>query len=110
MVLDRLATAGSAHAPHLIDVEVASALRRLARSEGDNPRWTAALAGLADLPVRRWEHTPLLPLIWSWRHSVSAYDAAYLALAQTLDAPLVTLDQGLAANARGVVAIERLEV
>jgi predicted nucleic acid-binding protein len=51
---------------------------------------------LAQADIRRHPHTPLIDTIWSLRHSVSAYDAAYLALATVLDAPLVTTDRKLA--------------
>jgi predicted nucleic acid-binding protein len=85
------------HAPHLIDVEVASAVRRYAaRGEIDDERGRLALEALADFPVNRHPHVLLLPRIWQLRRNLSAYDAAYIALAETLDAPLVTRDRRLA--------------
>ena len=51
-----------------------------------------ALVALADLDVVRYTHELLLPLIWRLRHNLTAYDAAFVALAAVLDAPLVTLD------------------
>ena len=85
------------HAPHLIDVEVAYVVRRYAaRGEIDGKRERAALQNLADFPVHRYPHVPLLPRIWELRHTLGACDAAYIALAEALDAPLLTRDQRLA--------------
>lgn len=92
------AVVGSAlHAPHLLTVELAQVCRRLSL-QGSLPddRATAALTDLADLDVTLYDHTPLLPLIWALRGSVSSYDAAFVALAQALDAPLLTCDARLA--------------
>jgi predicted nucleic acid-binding protein len=58
-----------------------------------------ALADLADLPVRRYPHDFLLPRVWQLRNNLSAYNAVYVALAEALDAPLITRDQRLAAKA-----------
>ena len=85
------------HAPHLLDVEVLSALRRLVASERLDEGTAAVFRGvLAQADIRRHPHTPLIDMIWSMRHGVSAYDASYLALATVLDAPLVTTDRKLA--------------
>jgi len=85
------------HAPHLLDVEVAQVLRRyaLAGLFGAG-RGVEALEDLADFPIARYPHEPFLSRIWELRHNVTAYDAAYLALAEALDAPLVTRDAKLA--------------
>lgn len=97
-LMDRLLTGReSLHAPQLLDVEVVQVLRRYQRA-GD---LTAARGGeaardLADLPIRRWDHAPLLERMWQLRQNVTACDAAYLALAEALEAVLVTRDRALA--------------
>jgi predicted nucleic acid-binding protein len=88
------------HAPHLLDIEVAQVIRRYsANKEIDSDRGRAALVDLADLPLHRYPHDFLLPRIWDLRHNLTAYDAAYVALAEALDAPLLTRDRRLAAAA-----------
>jgi predicted nucleic acid-binding protein len=88
------------HAPHLLDVEVAQVIRRYSiKGDVDQERGRAALADLADLPVRRYRHDFLLPRVWELRNNLTAYDAVYIALAEALDAPLLTLDERLAAAA-----------
>ena len=95
------------HAPHLIDVEVAHVVRRYAATgEIDGDRGRAALEDLADFPVLRYPHLPLLLRIWELRRNLSAYDAAYVALAEALDAPLVTRDRRLAASSGHRARIE----
>jgi predicted nucleic acid-binding protein len=85
------------HVPHLMDLEIAQALRRLARAGViSNRRAEEALADLGNLPLTRYPHLVLLPRIWQLRQNATAYDSAYLALAEMLDAPLVTRDQALA--------------
>ena len=85
------------HAPHLLDLEVASALRRLAAAgELDAGDGGALLSALATADIHRHAHRPLLRQIWSLRENLSPYDAAYVALAAALDAPLVTTDRRLA--------------
>ena len=85
------------HAPHLIDLEVAQVLRRYERSGVISAQRSAeALTDLVDFPLTRYPHFVLLDRIRQMRHGVTAYDAAYLALAEALDAPLVTRDAALA--------------
>ena len=89
-------------APYVIDVEVISAIRQIARAGVlDERRVSQALADLMASPLRRVGHTPLLPRIWALRHNVTPYDAAYVALAEAIGAPLLTADRRLA-SASGV--------
>jgi len=98
------------HAPHLLDVEITQVLRRYARSGIlSAQRGAEVLTDLADLPVNRYPHLVLLPRVWQWRHNLTAYDAVYLALAEALDAPLVTRDHALArASAGARVRVEAI--
>ena len=107
---DRLFADGETlHAPHLLDLEVAQVLRRYALSaELDSARGAQALEDLAALPLSRYPHDVLLPRIWELRHTATAYDAAYLALAEALAAPLVTRDAALAASRGHAARIELL--
>jgi len=104
---DRLFARGeSLHAPELVDVEAAQAIRRYAALGELKPaRAREAIRDLEDLPITRYPHADLLPRIWELRHNLTAYDAAYLALAEALRAPLLTRDGGLA-SARGRTTIE----
>jgi predicted nucleic acid-binding protein len=85
------------HAPHLVDVEVAHAVRRhdLGGALGET-RATTVLRDLRLLPLHRYGHSELLERVWELRHRLTAYDACYVALAETLDAPLITCDAALA--------------
>ena len=97
----RLFDAGETlHAPHLVDVEVAQVLRRYAASRRLAPeRCREALGDLADFPLQRYPHDLLLPRVWELRENLTAYDAVYVALAEALEAPLVTRDRRLAGAA-----------
>jgi len=101
-VADRISSPSETlHAPHLLDVEVAQVLRRYAARRHLLPaRASEALQDLAELDVTRYGHELLLPRVWQMRHFVTAYDGVYLALAEVLRAPLLTLDVRLG-NARG---------
>lgn len=90
-------------------MEVAHAVRRYATAGLiDAERGRAALETLGNFSIRRYPHRALLPRIWDLRHNLSAYDAAYVALAELLDAPLLTFDARLASAARQYVGIEIL--
>lgn len=85
------------HVPHLLDLEVAQVLRRyVARGELTQPRGREALELLAVFPLIRYGHEPLLERIWQLRDSLTAYDAAYVALAEALGVTLLTRDARLA--------------
>jgi predicted nucleic acid-binding protein len=85
------------HAPHLLDIEVAQVLRRYMRTrELDAARGLQALDDLVDFPLTRYPHDLFLRRIWELRHNITAYDAAYIVLAETLGASLLTRDAALA--------------
>ncbi len=85
------------HSPHLVDVAVIQGLRRLTRQgEVSAGRASEVIADLADLDLHRHAHPDLLTRAWKLRDNVTAYDAVYVALAEALDAPLVTCDAPLA--------------
>ncbi|HJU23242.1 MAG TPA: type II toxin-antitoxin system VapC family toxin [Casimicrobiaceae bacterium] len=97
-IADRLfAVRETLHAPHLLDVEVAHAMRRYFRNgQVRADRGLQALEDLDAFPVQRYAHRPFLARMWQLRNSVTACDAAYIALAEALSAPLVTRDAKLA--------------
>jgi predicted nucleic acid-binding protein len=84
-------------APELLDLEVLSVLRRHT-SSGQIllERASLAIADLAELPVVRVPHRPLLARCWELRHNLTPYDAAYVTLAESIDAVLLTTDARLA--------------
>ena len=93
----RVLSAPRRHAPHLLDIEVASTIRRFVL--GKQLGVAQAMSAIEDLsvfPLRRHGHTPLLERVFELRHNLSAYDALYLALAEALGATLVTCDAALA--------------
>jgi predicted nucleic acid-binding protein len=83
-------------APELAMFETANVLRRQQRA-GRLERVEATLAhqGLLSLPLQLWPYLPLADRVWELRESVTAYDASYIALAELLGAPLITLDDKL---------------
>src|SRR5579863_8356610 len=95
------------HSVHLLDVEFAQVLRRLVR-EGTltSKRAGEAIEDLAALRIRRYPPVLLLQRIWRLRQNLSAYDAAYVALAEELQAPLITRDQRIAAAPGHAAAVE----
>lgn len=104
----------SLHSPELVDLEVLNVLRRFTSSDTVGPaRVAAAVERLGELDLRRHRHGPLLQRIWSWRANLTAYDAAYVTLAEVLGGPLLTTDTRMA-NAPGltvpveVFAVERM--
>lgn len=85
------------HAPHLVDIEVASGLRRLvAAGRMTADRATEACRDAALLLILRYPHVPLVERAWELRANLSIYDGVYIALAEMLEAPLVTCDRRLA--------------
>lgn len=93
------------HAPHLLDVEVTAALRRRVRLGQTRPtRAIEALTDLAALAALRWDHAPLVGSAWELQESVTAYDGVYVALAEALDAVLVTSDVRLSRTRRACAA------
>ncbi len=84
------------HAPHLLDIEVAQVLRRyVLNGDLDINRGNQALGDFVLLPIERYPHGELLERIWQLRDSLTAYDAAYVVLAEALEARLVTCDARL---------------
>jgi predicted nucleic acid-binding protein len=97
----------SLHAPHLLDLEVGQVLRRLVREGAVSAhRADQAIEDLLDLRMTRYPHFVLLPRVWQLRHNLSAYDAAYVALAEKLSARLVTRDGRLASASGHTAPIE----
>lgn len=85
------------HAPHLLDVEVTQTRRRLVLLKSLRAdRAQEALDEVAALRIERHAHYPPVPRLWQLRNALSAYDAAYVALAEALGIPLLTCDAKLA--------------
>jgi predicted nucleic acid-binding protein len=85
------------HAPELLDVEVASALRRVSRLTGyGDVAASEALDAYMAFDLTRHAHTGMLSRIWDLRSAITSYDASYVALAEALGAPLLTCDAKLA--------------
>ena len=96
-------------APEVIDLEVTSAWRRLAAAARlDDRRARLAIDDLLALPLERAPHKPLLHRCWELRNAMTAYDAAYVALAEIARAPLLTADRRLAAAPGARCSVELL--
>jgi predicted nucleic acid-binding protein len=92
--------------PHLLDIEVVSAIRRLASGRRlDSHRSEQLLTGLAALPAERFAHSPLLGRIWELRNNFTAYDATYIALAEATNSVLYTCDEKLCGGHRARVKL-----
>ena len=101
VIVDVLAAHREIHVPEHFHVEAISMLRRFAlRGELGERRAALALSALREMRVVRYPVIHLLDAVWELRHQLTAYDAAYLALARRIGAPLLTIDGGLAAAAR----------
>ena len=88
----------SLHCPHVMDLEIAQVLRRLVRESAISAhRAQQVIQDLLDVRITRYPHFIFLPRIWHYRNNLSAYDSAYVALAEELRAALVTRDFRLAA-------------
>jgi len=97
----------SLHAPELLDLEVAQVLRRLVREGAlSASRAAQAIQDWPDMRITRYPHLVLLPRIWQLRHNLSAYDAAYVVLAERLGATLLTRDARLGSAAGHNATIE----
>jgi predicted nucleic acid-binding protein len=84
-------------APHLVDVEVTSVLRRSVLSGSiTGQRAGQVLEDLTDLAIERVAHTTLLPRVWELRGNYTSYDACYVAVAELFHAPLLTYDARMA--------------
>lgn len=97
-IRERIARPGETlHVPHLFEIEVLHALRGLSLRGTISPeRSDLALSRLSDTQFTRYLHTTLMGRVWDMRENLTAYDAAYVALAEALNAPLVTTDARLA--------------
>ncbi len=96
-------------APELIDLEVLQVLRRFSRRKpGDLAQAEGAIAIFNGLPIERFTHAPLQARTWSLRDNLTAYDAAYFALAELLEAPLWTRDEKYRSVPGHGIAIEVL--
>lgn len=103
---EQIIGADAMHAPDLIDLEVASVVRRrVLAGQIDAERGRDAIRDLADLRIRRHAAWPLLPRVWDLHPAIAPYDASYVALAEALDAPLVTADAALARACRSLVDV-----
>jgi predicted nucleic acid-binding protein len=109
-LLARVAEAGTIHVPHLIDAEVLSALRGLALSRMlSDDRARDAWTDFDNLRLLRYPMSGFAERVWRLRHRMTAYDAAFVALAEALRLPLVTCDRKLAQAAPDDASVEVYE-
>ena len=107
---ERLASDHDQHAPSLIDLELISMIRRwLVQGRLGSAQAGQAIADLTSLPIQRYPHVALVPRVWELRHDLTPYDAAYVALAESLGAVLVTADARLARAPGPQCSIDLLE-
>lgn len=100
---------GDLHAPHLIDVEATHALRRMVRrGELAASRAEGMREDLREVTLMRYPHVGLLDRMWELRENLTAYDAAFVALSEALEAPLVTADARLGAATGHRAVVETL--
>lgn len=108
LVGDRMEEAnGELHVPHIFEIEVLNALRRHTIRRLSQERSAKLIEDLKSMRLTRYPHNALLSRIWELKDNITAYDAAYVALAETLDAPLITLDAKLS-QAPGIRATAEL--
>jgi predicted nucleic acid-binding protein len=104
---ERLADDGDLHAPHLIDIELLHALRRLTmKGQLSEDRAADARGDFVELTIVRYPHVNLMDRIWELRHNLTAYDAAFIALSEILQVPLITCDAALASVPGHAVQVE----
>lgn len=107
----RLASDDDHVAPHIVDVEVLSVLRREhLQARLDRTEAAQAVEDLGAWPGERFGHRPLLPRAWELRDTVRGWDAMYVALAEAMDAVLITTDRRLAAAPGPTCRIEPIDV
>ena len=95
------------HAPHLVDLEIVNTLRRyVLKGELSERSASQAMEDFASIPLKRHTHTGLIPRIWQLRNNLTAYDAAYIALAEMLNVPLITRDTAFASSTGHNVHVE----
>lgn len=104
---ERIRSDGDLHAPHLLDVEFQHALGRLVVSGAiSDDRAADARVDFAELSIVRYPHVSLADRMWELRHNVTAYDSAFVALAEALEVPLVTCDARLARAPSHTASVE----
>jgi predicted nucleic acid-binding protein len=104
---ERVRSDGDLHAPHLLDVEFQHALRRLVLSGAiSDDRAIDVRSDFADLTIVRYPHVPLADRTWALRHNMTAYDAAFVVLAEILEVPMITCDARLARSPAHCAAVE----